>query len=686
LFSVVIFGRIIYLQFYIGNDLRKKAKTLTTKNLFIPATRGNIYAQDGSLLATSVPIYETAVDLTVSSITDEIFENEVDSLAYCLANLFKNKTAREYSKELKTQRREGRKYYIIKRNVKYYELKKMKSFPILRRGKFKGGFIYLQQNKRALPFRSLAERTIGYERIIKNKKKVDTLKIGIEGAYSKILAGISGVTLVQKISGSDWIPIYSSNQLEPQDGYDIYTTIDINFQDVAEHALYTQLKLNNADHGCVVLMEVGTGKIRAIANLKRISEGVYKEVYNYVIGESTEPGSTFKLASILTAIEQGKITLHDSVNTGNGKYKFHDKWMNDSHEGGYGTISVQKSIELSSNVAISKIIYNNYSKNPKEWIDGIYKTKLNEKTGIDIYGEANPFIKDPKDKFWSGVSLPWMSIGYEVQLTPLQILTFYNAIANNGYRVRPIVVEEIKSKGQSIKKIEPIVDSKPIFSSETIKAAKIMLEGVVKNGTAKNLSTTTYQIAGKTGTALVADRSGKYKGNKRTYQASFVGYFPADNPKYSCIVVINDPSKNAYYGNIVAGPIFKEIADKVYATNLSLHEELGSKIIYTSVPISKNGYYKDLQTVLDTLKIPCKKSNETWVKTNIDNKKVNCTNYSISEKYIPLVVGMGAQDAIHILEEKGLNVLIKGRGFVINQSIKNGMPIIKGDTIILNLG
>jgi len=683
LFAAIIVGQTINIQEFEGDEWLAKKESLTRQYKEIDAVRGNIYAADGSLLATSIPKYEVRFDAVTNALTDEYFTDHVDSLAYQLSQLFPEKTKNDYLNELKSARKNGERYHLIKRSVKFTELKLMKEFSIFNRGKYSGGFIYTQQNKRVKPFKVLAARTIGYER--------DGVKpVGLEGAYSKELAGINGQRWMQKISGGVWMPLGEGGGREPQDGSDVYTTIDVNIQDVAEHALLNQLETHQADHGCVALMEVSTGDIKAIANLKRNKNGTYDEGYNYVIGESTEPGSVFKLASLMAAFEDGYLDLENTVNTEDGTTKFYDATMRDSHKGGYGTISIKESFIKSSNVAISKEINRVYSGKPQEFIDRLYKMNLNKKLGVEIAGEGSPFIKSTDNNTWSGVTLPWMSIGYEVQMTPLQILTFYNAIANNGKMVKPKFVKEIRNRGKLIKEFDTEVINNSICSKKTIEMAKEMLEGVVEEGTAKNLKNSVYKIAGKTGTAQIANDKYGYKyESKVSHQASFVGYFPADNPKYTCIVVVNAPSQNVYYGNLVAGPIFKEVADKVYANSIQIHDEIQTteNLAISRIPYSKDGYYADLAKVYAALNIKTIHNETTplWAKVNTGDKEVKIYTKKIAPIYVADVTGMSIRDAIYILENQGMNVQFSGSGIVKKQSILPGGKIIKGEKIILEL-
>ncbi len=682
-FAMVILAQTFNVQYVEGAEWKQKAENLTTAYRKIDAVRGNIYAVDGSLLATSVPIYEVRFDSKTEALTDDIFYNEVDELSGQLSKLFRDKTQNQYKKELVAARKKGIRYQLIKRNVKYTDLQLLKTFAIFNRGQYKGGLIYTQQNKRVRPFNKLAARTIGYER--------EGIKpVGLEGAYTHHLQGVNGKRLMKKIAGGVWMPITDENEIEPLDGSDIYTTIDVNLQDVAENALETQLMLHEADHGSVILMEVSTGSIKAIANLQRRKDGSYDESYNFAIGESTEPGSVFKLASLMAAFEDGYLNLEDMVNTEDGTTKFYGATMKDSHEGGYGVISVQKSFEVSSNVAISKLIVKNYGSKPQEFVDRIYKMNLGKKLGLEIAGEGQPIIRNTSEASWSGLSLPWMSIGYEIHLTPLQILTFYNAVANDGKMVKPRFVSHINQRGQVVKEIKTEVINNSICSKKTIEMAKKMLEGVVENGTAKNLKNANFKIAGKTGTAQIANKSGGYKNAaKISHQASFVGYFPADAPKYSCIVVVAAPSRNVYYGNLVAGPIFKEVADKIYSTSFDIHKPLASRepLALSKIPYSKDGSLKDLVKVYAELDVKTQRRGKVgeWASVSTSEKQVEIQSKKVNSTLVSNVVGMGIKDALFILENQGLEVKFKGNGVVQAQSILPGSKIINGSTIILEL-
>lgn len=684
LLALSIVGKILYLNFVKGQELSQKAQSLTLKDITIDSNRGDIYSSGNRLLASSIPYYEIRMDLKSTAMPQKVFSEKVDSLAYCLSGLFKDKTPSEYKKELITSRRNGERYHLIKRRVDYNQLQELKRFPIFRMGKYRGGFIYEQVNRRILPHHNLASRTIGYL-TRGNSGNV----VGIEGAYDHELKGAKGIRLMQKLSGNIWMPVKDGNEVEPKDGNDVVTTIDVNIQDVAESALLKQLMKHDAHHGTAVLMEVQTGDIKAIVNLEKDKNGIYRELYNYAIGESTEPGSMFKLASLIVALEDGVIHLDDTVDTGNGEIKYYDKIVRDTRKGGYGKITVKQAFEVSSNVGISKIINENYKGREHHFIDRLYSMNLNEKLGVEIKGEGTPEIKYPGDKLWSGISLPMISHGYEIRLTPLQILTFYNAVANNGKMVKPSFVREIRYHGETLRSFDIKVLNPSICSGETIEKVKQLLEGVVENGTATNLKNSSVKIAGKTGTAQIANEKYGYKlESKISYQASFVGYFPADNPKYSCIVVVNSPSNSVYYGNLVAGPVFKEIADKVYAINLSLQngfDDFKQRVI--DPPYSKNGNYQDLMVVLKTMGINKngKEIISDWVITTKRDSFIELENLQVRDEFVPNVVEMGMKDALYLLENAGLKVIVKGRGKVKSQSIPPGTLINRGTSIILEM-
>jgi cell division protein FtsI (penicillin-binding protein 3) len=686
LFAIFIVAKVAVIQFVEGDKWRAYADSLRIKEFDIEAVRGNIFAADGSLLATSLPFYEVGMDVNTGYLSDDIFKKNVDSLALCLSKMFNDRTKREYASLLNKARRSGDRYIVLKRNVSYVQLQEMKTFPILRFGRNKGGFISMQTNKRERPFKMLAARTIGYDR-------QDIKPIGLEGAYNQYLKGTSGKRLMQKIAGGTWMPLRDENEVEPQDGADLISTIDINIQDVAENALLDCLIKHKAAYGCVVLMEVKTGEVKAIANLTRKDSLNYVEDYNYAIAASAEPGSTFKLASLMAVMEDYDVDLDDKVEVGDGAAKFYDRTMKDSHAPEKPVYTVKEVFEHSSNVGVAKTITKYYTKNPQKFVDRLYAMNMNEPLGLTIPGEGRIKVKTTKDKDWSGVTLPYMSIGYESLITPMKTLVLYNAVANDGKMVRPMFVKEIRQHGRTVKVFEPEVINPAICSKKTIDKARRMMEGVVQNGTAKTLAATTYKVAGKTGTAQIA-KGGVYKmEGKASYQASFVGYFPADNPKYSCIVVINAPSGDAYYGGVVAGPVFKEIADKVYSNSLEIYKEINhfEPKYAVKAPRIQSGYQPELQTVLSTLKIKTAgtAAGEWATGTTKDSLFVQLNSSKVEtdlkKGVMPNVVGMSVKDALYLLENHGLNVRIKGSGVINRQSLQAGVRFTKGTQVTLEL-
>jgi len=688
-FFIVLFGlsviiKVCTIQFAEGDYWREKEQALTMKYFNIEASRGSIYSSDGSLLATSVPIFELRMDVISEPVTDKIFYEKLDSLSLKLAQTFTHRTKNEWRTELKNARKNKERYFLIARKVNYATLKEVRTFPIFKMGKYKGGLIVLQQSRRELPFKNLAQRTIGYDR--KSNKP-----LGIEGAFNKDLQGVSGKRLMQKIAGGVYKPINQDNEIEPQDGNDIVTTIDANIQDVAHHALEKQLKAQNAHHGCAILMEVKTGAIKAMVNLSRLDSGSYAETFNYAIGEGTEPGSTFKLASIMAAIEDGYTDLDEMVDTEGGRKAYAGGYvMKDSHEGGYGKITVKQVFEKSSNVGTSNIVMKYYKKQPQKFIDRLYSFGIQKPLGIALPGEAIPYIKDTKSKLWSALSLPLMSIGYEEKLTPLQTLNFYNTVANNGKMMRPQFVREIRSKGQLIKAFPPEVINPSICSQNTIDKAREMMEGVVKEGTATFLRTAPYQIAAKTGTAQIAlGNKGYTQDGKKTYMASLCGYFPAKDPLYSIIIVVSAPSKAAYYGNEVAGPVFREIADKVYSNSKEIHNPLkldtASAIVH--VPFVKSGKKSDVQVIAKvlSLKTAITDENANYVWAQINKETFQLKGLATKESEVPQLVGMGLRDALTILENQKIAVKVIGRGVIKKQSVAAGTIVTKGTTITIEL-
>ena len=641
--AISIVVKLINIQFVKGDYYIGLSEENNIKNIIIPANRGSVYSSGGKLLATSVPKYDIRFDALAP--TDKNFNENLTKLSNSLS-VFYNKPANYYMKLLKNARDSKNRYLLIARNLGYNDQVKIKNFPLLNLGSFKGGLIIEQKTKRDYPMGGIAQRTIGYER---KDDQGNITRPGIDGAFgSKYLQGVDGKRLSQKIGKGQWKPIEDFNQIEPQDGLDIYTTIDVKIQDVAHFALLEQLEKFKADHGSVVVMEVSTGEVKAISNLGRTSVGTYYEKLNYAVGESHEPGSTFKLMGMVAALEDKVVDTSDVIDTERGVLSFYGRNVRDSKRGGYGKISVAKAFEVSSNTAMVKLVNDNYKDNPEKFIDRLYSMGLNNTLDLPILGEGIPKITHPSDKKnWDGLDLPWMAFGYGVSITPLQTLAFYNAIANDGVMLKPRFLKEVKDFDKTIEVFNKEVINPSVCSKETARKVQKMMQNVVekKHGTAHNIYSPSFSMAGKTGTCQT-----EYWKESGLYISSFAGYFPAENPKYSCIVVIHKPEKKiGYYGNVVAAPVFKKIAQKIYSET-AIEDRL--KEIEISELESKNDIY-------------------------ISSEK--------DRSLMPNVTKLNLSDAIALLENLGLVVEVSGNGNKINQSVKSGSKINKNQKVILKL-
>ena len=641
--AISIVVKLINIQFVKGDYYIGLSEENNIKNIIIPANRGSVYSSGGKLLATSVPKYDIRFDALAPS--DKNFNENLTKLSNSLS-VFYNKPANYYMKLLKNARDSKNRYLLIARNLGYNDQVKIKNFPLLNLGSFKGGLIIEQKTKRDYPMGGVAQRTIGYER---KDDQGNVTRPGIDGAFgSKYLQGVDGKRLSQKIGKGQWKPIEDFNQIEPQDGLDIYTTIDVKIQDVAHFALLEQLEKFKADHGSVVVMEVSTGEVKAISNLGRTSVGTYYEKLNYAVGESHEPGSTFKLMGMVAALEDKVVDTSDVIDTERGVLSFYGRNVRDSKKGGYGKISVAKAFEVSSNTAMVKLVNDNYKDNPEKFIDRLYSMGLNNTLDLPILGEGIPKITHPSDKNnWDGLDLPWMAFGYGVSITPLQTLAFYNAIANDGVMLKPRFLKEVKDFDKTIEVFNKEVINPSVCSKETARKVQKMMQNVVekKHGTAHNIYSPSFSMAGKTGTCQT-----EYWKESGLYISSFAGYFPAENPKYSCIVVIHKPEKKiGYYGNVVAAPVFKKIAQKIYS-DTAIEDRL--KEIEISELESKN---------------------EIYISSDEDRS------------LMPNVTKLNLSDAIALLENLGLVVEVSGNGNKINQSVKSGSKINKNQKVILKL-
>lgn len=638
--------------------------------------RGQILDQDYSPLVTSVSLYDIHMDPTV--VPDELFAKEVGNLAKELSNLFKDKTPAEYEAHLRKGRLNHSRYVLIKRKATNEERRQLRTFPIFEKGRLKGGLIDNEEIiLRKRPHGELLKRTLGYYR----DNDGNRLAVGLEGAFDEYLRGEPGEEIEQRIS-TGWKKIGPIVK-EPVEGANIVTTIDREIQEVAHNELLNQLILQQAASGCVVVMEVKTGYVKAIVNLKQAEDGNYYESYNKAIGEKEVPGSTFKLASLMALLEDGKVKLNDQVDAF-GVYRFYNSKLEDSHEGGYGRITIQQAFEKSSNV-FSKIVHNAYKNSPMDFINRLKSFGLADSLGIPIKGEPRPTLYEPGMPQWSGLSLPWMAIGYEVQQTPMQTLAFYNAVANNGAFMKPQFVKEVVRKNQVVKTFKPEVIIPKICSDKTLADLKTCLEGVVKNGTGSALKSAHFDIAGKTGTARILNNENTTKSEKK-YQASFVGYFPAQEPMYSVIVVVAAPNKNIY-GAVVSGTVFNAIANKVYASSLKYHDPINTgKLKKNNIPSVLPGNKGDLIAVFQSLGVRFNENESgDWVRGVHEKNAIRLYAMNSNGDVVPDVRGMSAKDAVQLIERTGMSAFVKGYGKVTEQSIKPGTDAVHGRLIQLTL-
>lgn len=644
------FFRVIDIQYFQGEKYRKLSTDLTVRQDTIYANKGNIYASDGNLLATSMSKYTIRMD--VMAVESKVFEKNISALATSLSGLL-GKPSEYYQKKLRKARQRRNRYLLLARNVGYNDYVKMKQFPIFKLGVFKGGFIAEQKTVRAHPIGKIAERTIGY-----SDYRGDA---GLEGAFADYMTGQNGLRWKQKIARNQWKPINDVNEKEPIDGHDVITTIDVNIQDITHHALLRQLEYFEAEHGCAVVMETATGEIKAISNLGRTSNGKYYEKRNYAIWESHEPGSTFKLASLMAALDDKLIDTSTVVDTEKGRIYIHGRKVEDSERGGHGKISAARVFEVSSNVGIVKLIRKHYDENPEKFIKHLEDYGLTKKIGLPVKGEGAPIVYRPGKPGWNKISLEWMSWGYGVSVTPMQTLMLYNAVANNGVMVKPLFIKELRRQNKTEKIFKTEIVNPKIASQTTIDKLKKVMENVVIKGTGEEIYSPNFSMAGKTGTAKKYIPTYKNEAGEvinghystKRYVASFVGFFPADKPKYSCIVVIHDPLKSkGYYGAKVAAPVFKEIAEKIYTSTPKDFETVTVQKQYASIDTDYQNFDKILNAKHDE---------------------------------IPNVKGMSGMDAVSLLENLGLKVKIQGIGKVTRQSLRSGEKIKKGTTIILTL-
>ncbi len=701
--ALVIIGRMLWIQYSPeGAELRKEAEGYISFNVERTlARRGDILSHDGRILATTMPLFHLYMDFRAEGLTQEKFQANVDSLSLALANFFKDKPARAYRDSLTRWHRAGLRYKrITPRRMNYIELKELCKAPLLREGRNKGGIITDTTYRRTFPYGSLARRTIG-------SVNATGTKVGIEGNFDQILAGEDGRTRMQKISGNFWMPVKDEQNVNPVDGYDVQTTIDIDVQEVAESKLREQLASQEALWGTAILMEVNTGEIRAIANLTRHPDSSIYEDYNYAIGMNMEPGSTFKLASLMALLDDAKASPYETVDTEGGVVRIGAAKVVDSHAGGFGVVNFLEMFEKSSNTGFAKAVNRYYAHNPGRFVDYLYKIGLNKSFDLQIKGETAPIIRRPGDKLWNGTTLTMMSFGYAVMLSPIHTLALYNAVANNGKYMKPLFVTAIKDGDRVVESIEPQVLNPKICSDQTLRWLKQGLEGVVNDGTAKILRNDHYRVAGKTGTAQVAKgRFGYTVNGGRYYLATVVGYFPADKPKYSCIVSIETfhkfGSSNIYYGGSLAGPVFRAIADKVYSQATDWADEVQKPILGSTTkritvensvkapeyghPFVRGGDRRRLDSVLMALNI----RDVSIPNRHRDGLVAIDSGFKFRElpenpSGVPDVTGLPLREAVYVLESRGFRTEATGKGSVKHQEPTAGTAFVRGDTIRLTL-
>ena len=686
LICVAVLGRVFFIQHVQGKYWRALSDSLHQKYVDLSAERGTIYSEDGNMLSTSVPYFNIYIDFEADGLREKNgkrFKENLDSLSLCLANLFRDQSAAAYKKDLLKGYKTEDRYYQLHRNLTFEQYKQLRSFPLVRQGRNKSGFITDASSKRLNPFGLLANRTIGLARD-------NAQNVGLERTYDSLLRGENGRRLVRYLNAGTYIPV-EGYEIDPENGKDILTTIDVNTQDIAENALLSMMVENECEHGTCIVMETATGKIKAMANLGRQPDGSYWEDLNYAI-RASEPGSTFKLATLLSLLEDHEVKLTDHLNIEGGTWKIGTRTVHDAEKQEVSDVTVEEAFEHSSNVGMAKLVVAHYSRHPQQFVDDLKKLRLNQTTGIDLAGETSPIIKSPKSRTWSASTLPWMAFGYEVLVSPLQTLTLYNAVANNGKMMKPYLVNAVQYAGGPDRQNQPVVLVDKICSDETLAELKTCLEGVCIKGTGrKAFKNTFYAVAGKTGTALVANGNRGYADH--IYQSSFAGYFPADHPRYTCIVVIrNKPHSKKYLGAEVAGPVFREVSDKL----MSLEALSPDPVQLTSYTLMMKkdsaAYYfagatDEIKYVFNNLNMPYADSSrdKKWAGIFREKDQPVIKAKNVDSKQVPDVKGMGLKDALYALESREIHVSTRGTGKVKQQSIAPGTIVSKNQNLILDL-
>jgi cell division protein FtsI (penicillin-binding protein 3) len=683
---LAVLGRVFFIQHVQGKYWRALSDSLHQKYVDLSAERGTIYSEDGNMLSTSVPYFNIYIDFDADGLREKNgkrFRENLDSLSLCLANLFRDQSAAVYRKQLLQGYKSDDRYYLLQRNLSFDQYRQLRNFPLVRQGRNKSGFIIDASSKRLNPFGLLANRTIGLSRD-------NAQNVGLERTYDSLLRGENGRRLVRYLNAGTYIPV-EGYEIDPENGKDILTTIDVNTQDIAENALLSMMVENECEHGTCIVMETATGKIRAMANLGRQPDGTYWEDLNYAI-RASEPGSTFKLATLLSLLEDHEVKLTDHLNIEGGTWKIGTRTVHDAEKQEASDVTVEEAFEHSSNVGMAKLVVAHYAQHPQQFVDDLKKLRLNQITGIDLAGETSPIIKSPKSKTWSASTLPWMAFGYEVLISPLQTLTLYNAVANNGKMMKPYLVNAVQYAGGIDRQNQPVVLMDKICSDETLAELRTCLQGVCIKGTAKSaFKNTFYSVAGKTGTALVANGNRGYADH--IYQSSFAGYFPANHPRYTCIVVIkNKPFAKKYLGAAVAGPVFREVADKLMSLE-AIVPDSNSIFSYTSLLKKDSAAYyyagstDEIRQVLQTLQVPYTDSGyeKKWAGIYRQNNQPVIRAKSEEPKHVPDVKGMGLKDALYLCESRNITVSTHGTGKVKQQSIPAGSLVSKNQKLILDL-
>ncbi len=685
---LAIFIKIFKVQFVEGKEWREFEKKQVKENVEVPPNRGNIFSTDGQLMASTVPVYSLYMDF--QAVKPDTFLAYVNQLSNKLSEKIGDKSPSEYRRHLmKGYQKKSREYLISKKRVTHTELREIQKFPFFKKGRYQSGLYEKKYFRREKPFGTLASRTIGdiYGEFSKGGKN------GLELYYDSLMRGTPGLCIRRKVAGR-YISVVTQ---EPVDGIDLVTTIDVRYQDVVETALSNELAKINAKSGSAVLMEVSTGQIKAISNLAVRDSGNYVESENYAFSDQSEPGSTFKTFSMMVTLEDKLVNPDDSIDTGNGVRMMYGKVMKDhnAHKGGYHKISAAQTIWFSSNVGISGIVDRAYRSNPSKFVDGLYRIGINKPMQLEIPGAGKPTIPHPKSKsrYWAKTDLPWMSIGYVTKMPPIYTLTYYNGIANNGQVVKPYLVKALTRNGEIVKEFAPTVINPKMCSDETLAKIHNMLDSVVRSvrGTGKPVNSKFVPVAGKTGTAQISKGSKGYKEGGTSYQVSFCGFFPSDNPKYSCIVVIRQPGVGIASGGQMAGKVFREIAESVCSRENRLNPAAitdSTVIEKQKIPLFKSGNAKFTDKLLKEYKIasdfPSIGQSE-WIKPAIKDSFISFKQNEVRKKLVPDVIDMGARDAVYLLEEVGLKVLLTGRGKVVSQSLKPGTIYNKGQSVTLIL-